>query len=74
MGLFSQAQSLQALHTFRKHVHQEMEKQRASPYWRYRHNIQAMIQIVKDREAHKQGWIERRTQVEIESALGQLNL
>ena len=62
------------LHTFRKHVHQEKEKQRAAPYWRHKRNIQAMIQMVKDHEVHRQEWMNRQTQVDIESALGQLNL
>ena len=50
------------------------KKQRAATYWRHKRNIQAMIQMVKDREVHRQEWMNRQTQVDIESALGQLNL
>jgi hypothetical protein len=65
------------LHTFRKHIHQEKEKQRAAPYWRHKRNIAALIQLVKDREVHKQEWMDKRAQVDIdkaESSFGRLNL
>jgi hypothetical protein len=52
-------------------------KQQAAPYWRHKLKIQAMIQLVKDREFHKQEWMDRRDQVDIDKAefsFGKLNL
>lgn len=66
-----------SLYSFRKHIHQEKEKQRATPYWRHKLKIQAMIQLVKDREVHRQEWMDRRDQVEVDKAeysFGKLNL
>ena len=56
------------LSTFRKHIYQEKEKQRAEPYWRHKRNIDAMIQLVKDREVNKKNWMETRLRNEIEQA------
>ena len=67
------------LHTFRKHIHQEKEKQQADPYWRYKRNIKAIIQLAKERSISKQAWMETRVESEIDGAasalaqIGQLN-
>lgn len=44
------------LKTFRKHVDQEKERQRAAPYWRYKRNIAARQQIEKEREEMRIQW------------------
>jgi hypothetical protein len=56
------------LRTFRKHVHQEKEKQRADPYWRHKRNIVGMFKLLKDRGINKDDWIDTRLQVEIDEA------
>lgn len=60
------------LHTFRKHIHQEKEKQRADPYWRHKRNIKAMMELAKQRGLNKEAWMETRVQSEIESATSAL--
>lgn len=60
------------LHTFRKHIHQEKEKQRADPYWRHKRNIKAMIQLAKERSIGKQAWLETRVESEIDGATSAL--
>lgn len=48
------------LKTFRKHIYQEKERQRAAPYWRLKRNIAARQMIEKEREEMKRQWtIER---------------
>lgn len=66
------------LNTFRKHIHQEKQKQRANPYWRHKRNIKGMYELMKERGINKQDWMETRMQCEIDRAasafanLGQL--
>lgn len=63
--------------TFRKHIHQEKEKQRAAPYWRHKRNMNAMLEHVKQRASNKDDWVHRKVQVDIEKAeckLGQIGL
>ena len=48
--------------TFRKHVHQEKERQRAAPYWRHKRNIAAQKKISEERAEMKRQWaIDRMT-------------
>ena len=61
------------LHTFRKHVHQEKEKQRSKPYWRHKRNIQATIELARERMGQKYNWIQMRTQAEIDQATSMLD-
>lgn len=44
------------LKTFRKHVYQEQERQRAAPYWRHKRNIAARQMIEKEREEMRRQW------------------
>ena len=44
------------LHTFRKHVYQEQERQRAAPFWRLKRNIAAQTKLVKERDELKWQW------------------
>lgn len=63
--------------TFRKHVHQEKEKQRSKPYWRHKRNIEATIKLAKERMSQKHNWADTRAKVELDqvtSLLGQMNL
>jgi hypothetical protein len=60
------------LHTFRKHIHQEKEKQRADPYSRHKRNIKAMMELAKERGLSKEAWMETRVQSEIECATSAL--
>jgi hypothetical protein len=60
------------LRTFRKHVQQEKEKQRADPYWRYKRNIKAMMQLVKERGLMKQSWMETQLEAEVDGATSAL--
>lgn len=48
------------LKTFRAHIYQEKEKQRARPYWRKRRDEQAKIELDKEREKMKQEWMDDR--------------
>ena len=52
--------------TFRKHVHQEICKQREKPYWRHKRNTKAIIQLAEERKANKQQWINKRVENEID--------
>ncbi len=60
------------LHIFRKHIHQEKEKQQADPYWRYKRNSKAIIQLAKERSISKQAWMETRVESEIDGAASAL--
>ncbi len=42
--------------TFRKHVYQEQEKQRAAPYWRHKRNLAAQQKIAEERSEMKRQW------------------
>ena len=44
------------LKTFRKHIHQEKERQRAAPYWRHKRNIAARQQIEDERAEMRRQW------------------
>ena len=48
------------LKTFRQHVHQEKEKQRAAPFWRMKRNIAARYQIEKEQKDMRCQWMENR--------------
>lgn len=45
-----------SLRTFRKHVYQEQERQRAAPFWRHKRNIAAREKLTKERDAMKWQW------------------
>lgn len=57
------------LKTFRKHVDQEKERQRAAPYWRYKRNIAARQQIEKEREEMRLQWTVDRLGEKLASTL-----
>jgi len=44
------------LKTFRKHVDQEKERQRAAPYWRHKRNIAARQKIEEERSEMRRQW------------------
>ena len=44
--------------TFRKHVHQEKERQRASAYWRMKRNIAAQREHDREQEERRNRWID----------------
>ncbi|KAL7525946.1 hypothetical protein ACHAXR_002456 [Thalassiosira sp. AJA248-18] len=49
-----------ALNTFRKHIYQEQERQRAAPFWRHKRNIAAREKITKERVEMRQQWAVQR--------------
>lgn len=62
--------------TFRKHIHQEKEKQRAAPYWRHKRNVDAMLEHAKERASNKDEWIQKKVKEDlgrIQSALSKNN-
>ena len=48
------------LKTFRKHIYQEQERQRAAPYWRHKRNIAARQMIEREREEMRRQWTVER--------------
>ena len=58
-----------SLKTFRKHIHQEKEKQRAAPFWRHKRNTAAQEKIAKEREEMKQQWKVDQVAAKLDSTL-----
>ena len=48
------------LKTFRKHIYQEQERQRAAPYWRHKRNIAARQIIERERAEMRRQWTVER--------------
>ena len=60
--------------TFRKHIYQEQEKQRAAPFWRTKRNIAAQYQIEKVQEEMRCEEMAERTLSDFAKDLKKLHL